>query len=78
MKEDSLAPKLVGYSLCTGCKYTLHPEVFQDLCHRLGTLDVDHLVSRFNIKMDRFVSRYVDPLAEAVWMLWWLSGISTP
>lgn len=39
-----------------------HPEVCQDLC----PLDVNLLDIRFTNKLDRFVSSYRDPLAEAV------------
>lgn len=42
------------------------------------TLTVDLLASRFNNKLDRFVSRYRDPLAEAVAALVLLQDQCTP
>lgn len=44
-------------------KKPLHPDVFQDLCHRWGTPEVDF---GFNNKLVRFVSMYKEPLVEAV------------
>ena len=40
---------------------SLHPDVFQLLCPRWGTPDVDLLESRLNRKVLRFVARSRDP-----------------
>lgn len=45
---------------------SLYPEVFQDLCCRWGAPSVDLLALGFNNKLNRFVSRYRAPPAEAV------------
>lgn len=42
-------------------------QVLQDLRHKWGMPHVCHILAyRFNSKLDRFVSRYRDPLAEAM------------
>lgn len=44
-------------------EWSLHPKIFQAICLKWGTPDVDLLASRFKRKLDNFVSRTRDPLA---------------
>lgn len=44
-------------------EWSLHPEVFQVICRKWGTPEVDVMASRFNAKVAKFVSRTRDPLA---------------
>ena len=46
-------------------EWSLHPEVFQNLCQKWGTPEVDLLASRLNRKVPRFVARSKDPWADA-------------
>ncbi|CAJ0939180.1 unnamed protein product [Ranitomeya imitator] len=47
-------------------EWSLHPEVFHQICLRWGTPDVDLTASRINRKVPQFVSRSRDPLAVGV------------
>lgn len=44
-------------------EWTLHPDIFQSICQRWGTPDVDLFASRFNARVGNFLSRTRDPLA---------------
>ncbi|XP_073430315.1 sex comb on midleg-like protein 2 isoform X4 [Dendrobates tinctorius] len=46
-------------------EWSLHPEIFQQICQRWGTPDVDLMASRENAKVLRFVARSLDPQAIA-------------
>ena len=46
--------------------WMLLPEVFQEIHHRLGPLDIDLFAARHNSQLPRFYSYRLDPLAEAV------------
>ena len=46
--------------------WMLLPEVFQEIYHRLGPLDIDLFAARHNSQLPRFHSYRLDHLAEAV------------
>ena len=46
--------------------WMLLPEVFQEIYHRLGPLDIDLFAACHNSQLPRFYSYRLDPLAEAV------------
>lgn len=48
----------------TSGEWAVHPEVFEKLCRRWGTLNVHLLASKFNVKLDRFICRIRDHRAE--------------
>ncbi|XP_040270849.1 uncharacterized protein LOC120986377 [Bufo bufo] len=47
-------------------EWSLHPEVFEDICHRWGHPDVDLMASRLNNKVPVFLARARDPRAYGV------------
>lgn len=63
LRQEKLADGLTQPEV-TGPR-TLQPEVFHGLCHRWGTSNVYLLVSKFNNKRHRFISKYSGPLVEA-------------
>ncbi|CAJ0928499.1 unnamed protein product [Ranitomeya imitator] len=64
-EENWAADFLSREGLASG-EWSLHPEVFLQICHRWGTPDVDLMASKGNAKVPRFVSRYRVPQAIAV------------
>ncbi|CAJ0919605.1 unnamed protein product [Ranitomeya imitator] len=42
-------------------EWSLHPEIFRQICHRWGTPDVDLMASHFNAKVSNFMARTHDP-----------------
>ncbi|CAJ0925813.1 unnamed protein product [Ranitomeya imitator] len=63
--ENWAADFLSREGLAAG-EWSLHPEVFHQICLRWGTPDVDLTASRVNRKVPQFVSRSRDPLAVGV------------
>ncbi|CAJ0926024.1 unnamed protein product [Ranitomeya imitator] len=63
--ENWAADFLSREGLAAG-EWSLHPEVFHQICLRWGTPDVDLTASRINRKVPQFVSRSRDPLAVGV------------
>ncbi|CAJ0954016.1 unnamed protein product [Ranitomeya imitator] len=64
-EENWAADFLSRQGLASG-EWSLHPEVFLQICHLWGTPDVDLMASKVNAKVPSFVSRYRDPQAIAV------------
>ncbi|CAJ0950626.1 unnamed protein product [Ranitomeya imitator] len=63
--ENWAADFLSRKGLAAG-EWSLHPEVFHQICLQWGTPDVDLTASRVNRKVPQFVSRSRDPLAVGV------------
>ncbi|XP_040286209.1 dynein heavy chain 8, axonemal [Bufo bufo] len=63
---DNWAADFLSRQLVDPGEWSLHPEVFLQLCHRWGTLDVDLFASRLNRRLPCYVSRSRDPQALAV------------
>ncbi|CAJ0930814.1 unnamed protein product [Ranitomeya imitator] len=54
-------------------EWSLHPEIFHQICCRWGTPDVDLMASRLNSKVPDFIARSHDPAAigaDALILLW--------
>ncbi|CAJ0940807.1 unnamed protein product [Ranitomeya imitator] len=59
-------------------EWSLHLEVFQQICLRWGTPDVDLMVSRLNNMVPQFIARSRDPCAmPSEQMLWSCRGIGS-
>ncbi|CAJ0930806.1 unnamed protein product [Ranitomeya imitator] len=63
--ENWAADFLSRQDLASG-EWELHPEVFQQICLRWGTPDVDLMASRLNAKVPNFIARSRDPQAIGV------------
>ena len=60
---DNLQADFLSRQTLSPGEWSLHPQIFQVICQRWGMPDVDVMASRFNKKLDRFMSRTRDPMA---------------
>ncbi|XP_044151545.1 nuclear pore complex protein Nup155 [Bufo gargarizans] len=63
---DNWAADFLSRQLVDPGEWSLHPEVFHQLCLRWGAPDVDLFASRLNHRLPRYVARSRDPQALAV------------
>lgn len=62
--KENLQADFLSRTMVKPSEWQLHPDLFQDICHRFGQPQVDLFASPANAQLPRFFTRYPSPGAE--------------